>query len=474
MPIYLQFVLLSVSELIGHLHPALVHLPIGILLIALLLIWLSKKEKYNISYQVIKIVLLVGVFSALASCITGYVLSTEDDYEKPLVIWHMWMGFGVAIVSMFLYMKLARKEFDILYKILAVALLILVFITGHLGGSLTHGSDYLSLDFNADKDTVKIKPLVNVEEAKAYADVIQPIFQTRCYSCHSSKKQKGGLRLDKFDLIMKGGKDGKIIMAGNPDESDMIKRLLLPNENEDHMPPREKPQLSDKQIALLHWWIETGNDTAKKVKQLPQPEPIKSYLLSLQADHAEHKLPANIPSTPVEKADDKAVQQLKNKGVIVLPVAQNSNYLMANFVTATAITDKDLSLLLPLKKQLVWLKCGDTKIGDSALSFIAQCTNLTFLQLDNTSVTDKGLQALSSLQQLQSLNLVGTNITANGLEALKNLKQLQSLYLYQTKINKEEWSALQKEFPKTLIDSGGYNVPLFPDDTVVLKAPVYK
>jgi uncharacterized membrane protein len=461
-------------ELIGHLHPALVHLPIGILLIALLLIWLSKKEKYNISYQAIKIVLLVGVFSALASCITGYVLSTEDDYEKPLIIWHMWMGIAVAIASMFLYMKLARKEFDILYKTLAVGLLLLIFVTGHLGGSLTHGSDYLSLNFNADKDTIKIKPLANVEEVKAYDSVIKPIFQTRCYSCHSSKKQKGGLRLDKYDLILKGGKDGKVIMPDNPDKSDMIQRLLLPDEDDKHMPPRDKLQPDDKQIALLHWWIENGTDTLHKVKDLPQPEPIHGYLLSLQADHAEHKLPANIPSAPVEKADDKAIQQLKDKGVIVLPVAQNSNYLMANFVTATNISDKDLSLLLPLKKQLVWLKCGDTRITDSAMLFIAQCTNLTFLQLHNTLITDKGLQQLASLKQLQSLNLVGTKTTASGLEVLKNLKQLQSLYLYQTKVNKGDWTQLKKEFPKTLIDSGGYNVPLFPDDTVVLKAPVYK
>jgi uncharacterized membrane protein len=461
------------SEFIGHLHPALVHLPIGILLIALLLIWLSKKKKYKVSYEVIKIVLLIGVFSALLSCITGYILSTQDKYEKPLVIWHMWMGIGVAVASMLLYMKLARKEFDWIYKTLAIALLILIFITGHLGGSLTHGSDYLSFSSH-DKDTIKIKPLTNVEEAKAYDSVIRPIFQTRCYSCHSSKKQKGGLRLDEYDLIMKGGKDGKIIEPNNPDKSDLIQRLLLPDEDDKHMPPRDKPQPDDQQIALLHWWIENGTDTAHKVKDMPQPEPIHGFLLSLQADHAEKKLPANIPPTPVEKTDDKAVQPLKDKGIVVLPVAQNSNYLSVNFVTATSITDKDLVLLLPIRKQLVWLKCGNTKITDSALSYIAQCTNLIFLQLDNTLITDKGLQQLSSLQQLQSLNLVGTNITAQGLEALKNLKQLQSIYVYQTKIKKEDWPQLQKDFPKVLIDSGGYNVPLFPNDTVVLKAPVYK
>jgi cytochrome c/Leucine Rich Repeat (LRR) protein len=463
------------SEFIGHFHVALIHLPIGILLIALLLLWLRKNPKYNISYAVIKIILLIGVLSALLSCITGYVLSTTDNYEKPLVEWHMWMGFGVAIASMFLYMKFARNEFDIIYKALVVGLFILIIITGHLGGSLTHGSDYISFNFSNDKnDTAKIKPLANVQEVKAYDSIIRPILQTRCYSCHSSKRQKGGLRLDKFDLIMKGGKDGKIIKPGEPDNSDMIKRILLPDEDDKHMPPREKPQPDDKQIALLHWWIENGDDSLRKVKEMPQPEPIKSYLLALQVGHEEHKLPANIPSASVEKADSLAIQKLKNKGIIILPVAQNNNYLSANFVTATNVSDKGFELLLPLKKQLVWLKCGDTKITDSALSFIAQCTNLTFLQLDNTMITDKGLEKLSSLQQLQSLNLVGTNITANGLSALKNLKQLQSIYLYQTKIKKEDWAQLQKMFPKVLLDSGGYNVPLFPDDTVVLKAPVYK
>lgn len=463
------------SEFIGHFHVVLIHLPIGILLIALLLLWLRKNPKYNISHQVIKIILLLGVISALLSCITGYVLSTTDNYEKPLVEWHMWMGIGVAIVSMVLYMKVARNEFDILYTILAIGLFALIIVTGHLGGSLTHGSDYISFNFSSDEnDTAKIKPLNNVQEVKVYDSVIQPILQTRCYSCHSSKRQKGGLRLDKYDLMMKGGKDGKIITTGEPDNSDLIKRLLLPDEDDKHMPPREKPQPTDQQIALLHWWIENGNDTLRKVKDLAQPEPIKGFLLQLQVGHEEHKLPANVPSAPVEKADSISIQKLKDKGVIVLPVAQNNNYLSANFVTATNISDKDMALLLPLKKQLVWLKCGDTKIEDGALSFIAQCSNITFLQLDNTLITDKGLQKLSSLQALQSLNLVGTNITADGLMSLKNLKQLQSIYVYQTKITDKDWTALQKDFPKVLIDSGGYNVPLFPDDTVVLKAPVYK
>jgi hypothetical protein len=105
-------------------------------------------------------------------------------------------GIGVAVASMILYMKLAKKEFDIAYKLLAFSVLLLLIITGHLGGSITHGSDYLS--FGSEEDSIIIKPIPNVQEAKVYADIIQPIFQTKCYSCHSSRKQKGGLRLDKF------------------------------------------------------------------------------------------------------------------------------------------------------------------------------------------------------------------------------------------------------------------------------------
>jgi Leucine-rich repeat (LRR) protein len=154
---------------------------------------------------------------------------------------------------------------------------------------------------------------------------------------------------------------------------------------------------------------------------------------------------------------------------VVLPVAQNTNYLMANFITARPLTNADMQLLLPLKKQLVWLKLGSTSIGDSALSTIGQCNNLVRLQLERTAITDAGLAGLKSLKELKYLNLVGTKVTAKGLEQLKDLKKLQGLYLYQTQVEKSEWATLQKMFPKTHIDSGGYQVPTLESDTTVLK-----
>ena len=469
--------LLSITEFFGHFHPVVVHLPIGILLIALLLQWLSKKEKYHSFITAVPIVLLCGTVAALVSCISGYLLSISDDYDKSLVNWHMWMGIAVLTVSLLLYLREKNLLLIINKNLLSVGLLILVFVAGHLGGSLTHGSDYFTRPLknifsNDSLANATIKPIANVQEAVVYSDVIKPILQTKCYSCHNANKQKGGLRMDDSLLLLKGGKDGRVIETGNAAESEMIKRLLLPVDNDDHMPPREKPQLTEQQIALLHWWIDNNNDFAKKVKELEQPEKIKPVLLALQKPVEVKTASIDFPLKAVERADDKIVEQLKQSGIIVLPVVQNSNYLMVNFVTHPVVDKNDLQLLLKLKKQMVWLKLDNASISDEALSAIAQLENLTKLHLSHTNISDKGLQSLQSLSNLTYLNLVGTKVTAQGLLQLKQLKKLQSLYLYQTNINKSDWAILKKEFPTTQIDSGGYLVPVFITDTTLVKSDV--
>ncbi|MFL5789181.1 MAG: c-type cytochrome domain-containing protein [Flavisolibacter sp.] len=465
--------LISVSEFIGHFHPVMVHLPIGILLIGLLLQVLSSKEKYRISPEVIKIVLLTGMLTAIISCITGYMLSLSGDYAGDLVAWHMWMGIFVALASMLLCVKVIRQQFDYTHKLASFSLFALILITGHLGGSLTHGSDYLTAGWNNHSDSVivKQKNIPDIQQASAYTDVIQPIFQTKCYNCHGPRRQKGGLRMDDPAALMKGGKDGEVIKPGNADNSELMKRLLLPAMTDHHMPPKEKPQLTDRQIALIHWWIDQNADFIRKVKDLPQNDNIRQALLTLQSNHLEHKAPSSIPVTAVNRADEKALMALKNIGAVVIPVAQGSNYLSANFVTAYTLTDKDVSLLLPVKKQLVWLKLNDTRITDRSLSIISQCRSLTELNLSNTNITDQGIKQLASLDSLQLLNISGTKVTSASLLQLKNLKKLHSIYLYKSSVKPSEISTLQKAFPHVTIDTGNYSVPFLPTDTIILKPP---
>jgi hypothetical protein len=103
-----------------------------------------------------------------------------------------------------------------------------------------------ALECRADND-----PLV-------YTGIVKPIFASTCLSCHGEVKQKKKLRLDSLAAIMKGGKDGAVVVPGNVDKSDLIDRITLPLNDDDHMPPKGKPQLTDKQIMLLEWWVKAG------------------------------------------------------------------------------------------------------------------------------------------------------------------------------------------------------------------------
>ena len=463
------------SEFFGHFHVVLVHLPIGILLLACVFQWLERRPKFSSLHVATNIALLIGMICAILSALTGYLLSFSGDYDEGLVITHQWFGISVAAVSiaMFYYHnKAASFKTQVSISIL---LFVLIIITGHLGGSLTHGSDYLTKSWSLTSDTVALrKPIPNVQEAMVYPDVIQPILQTKCYSCHGKNKQKGKLRMDDSLRLMKGGKDGPVIIPGNVEKSEMAKRISLPREDDDHMPPKEKPQPTEQEIALIHWWIKSGASFDKKVKQLDQPEELKPALLALQNVQEKKIIVPDLPAKPVVKANDEAIKKLKDIGAVVDPVAQNTNYLSANFVTVTNPGDREIQLLLPLKEQLIELKLSGSSITDSALLVIAQFKNLMRLQLDHTKITDKGLASLRALEDLRYLNLVGTAVTEKGVMQLKDLKNLRSIYLYQTGVKKSEWKDLKKAFPKTLIDSGGYTVPFLPTDTIEVKPPKTK
>ena len=463
------------SEFFGHFHVVLVHLPIGILLLACVFQWLETRPKFASLHTATTIALMIGMICAILSALTGYLLSFSGDYDEGLVITHQWFGISVAAVSIAMFYYHSKSAPFKTKVSISILLFVLIIITGHLGGSLTHGSDYLTKSWNLSSDTVaQRKPIPNVQEAMVYSDIIKPVLQSRCYSCHGKNKQKGKLRMDDSLRLMKGGKDGPVIIPGNAEKSEMAKRLSLPRDDDDHMPPKEKPQPTEQEIALIHWWIASGAPFDKKVKQLEQPEELKPALLALQKVDVKKVIIPDLPSQPISKANDGAIKKLKDIGAVVEQVAQNTNYLSANFVTVRDPGNKEVQLLLPLKEQLIELKLGSSSISDSALLVIAQFKNLMRLQLGYTKVTDKGLANLTALQNLRYLNLVGTAVTEKGVLQLKDLKSLRSIYLYQTMVKKSEWNDLKKAFPKTFIDSGGYTVPFLPNDTMEVKPPKTK
>ncbi len=448
-------------EFIGRFHPLFVHLPIGILLIAVLFEWLSRKEKFKSLQASILPILLIGSVSAMLSCGTGFLLSQSGEYDSDLVGWHQWMGISLAIISSgYTWIKF-EKKFASFHKIISITVLIFLMITGHLGGSLTHGEDYLTAGFSFSSEHDFSKG--DLQQAIFYKDIVQPIFETKCYGCHGPSKQKGKLRLDAPEHILKGGKDGVVIVAGKADESDLVYRIHLPLDDEDHMPPKEKKQLTKQEIEILNVWISSGADFKKSLRETGQLAVVGKIVSEQKTESI-----SIVPSGQVIAADQSTLNQLQKLGVVILPVAANSNYLSANLINVTSL-DSVIDLLVQVKAQLVWLKAGQLPLTNVHVSKLAACSNLTRLSLDRTQITDEGLLHLKPLKNLQHLNLNGNQITTAGLINLKSLAALQSLHVYQTLVKPEDIESLKKSFP--YIEVGGYIVPSLPEDTVIMKVP---
>jgi uncharacterized membrane protein len=467
-----------ITQFFGRFHPVLVHFPIGILILAFLFECLSLLKAYRKIRSAIPLSLLLGALFAVASSFSGYFLSQEGGYDDNLLERHKTLGIATAIFSFiayFLYVragnffedKARRKKF---YLVLLIPLIILVSITGHFGGSITHGEDYLFDIVNSADEAVdpsiKLGAITDVDKAVLYSDVIQPILESRCYSCHSSRRQKGDLRLDGVAFIQRGGEDGPIIEAGRADSSELFSRLMLSLEDEDHMPPNEKPQPSSSEIALIQSWINEGADFEMKVSESNNVEKIKGYLISVVEQSHKEKL---IPDEDVEPGDEMVIANLSKNGIIVLPVSGESNYLSVSFVNKRSVSAEDIQSLLPLKRQIVWLDLSRTTVSDSEIAGITQLASLRRLNLEFTSLSDNGLQSVSSLSNLRYLNLVGTKITDEGLMQTAGLKNLKDLFIYQTAVTGTGIKNYSMKAPHVSIDSGGYQLPKMLTDSVVTK-----
>lgn len=466
----------------GRLHPVIVHLPIGFLVVAGILEVGRRLGKIGVGDDTISSVLFWSALSATVACVFGYLLSLGGGYDDELLDEHMWQGIGVAA---FAWVAWAVKSDWFTDRIpfssalyvpaLGVSLLLLV-AAGHHGGSLTHGSDYLTQytpePFRSlagipprKENEVKIEPIKDINQAMVYNQIVNPILQARCVQCHNAEKSKGDLRMDTPDMLKKGGEDGPIFVMGKGAESEMVKRCLLPLEDDHHMPPKGKTQLTDEQVTLLTWWIDQGAPFDKRVADLKVPDTVKPALASLggatgvgqggSAVASAGPAPVSpVLTMKVPAPDAKAVEELKKANLLVLPLSKEQNQVEVNAVNATSFSDAQAALLPKLSEQIVWLKLGDTQISDATLAQVGKLKNLQKLHLDQTKITDAGLKQLRPLANLEYLNLYGTGVTDAGLAELQNLKSLKTVYLWQTKTTEAGIANLKKAMPSLEVVGG--------------------
>jgi uncharacterized membrane protein len=282
----------------GHLHPLLVHLPIGMLTLLMVLelaAWFPSFKNANASAGFI---LALAAPLAVVAAVCGWLLSLEGGYDQSLLAWHKWLGIATAAGSVAAAILFWRKKFNS-YRAVLLFTAALLMAAGHLGGSLTHGSDFLTqyapgplkkmFDLTFGNSPAKPTVFKDPQQFSVFEAVVLPIFQNRCMVCHGPKKSKAGLRLDSFDGVMNGGDDGKVVVPGDLAGSDLPRRIQLPVDADDHMPPEGKPQLTPDEIALLKWWVDAGAPGKKMLSELQPPPDIAKILSAISVPAAPSK-----------------------------------------------------------------------------------------------------------------------------------------------------------------------------------------
>lgn len=452
---------------LGRFHPLFLHLPIGFLVLAVLLELASRTEKYVSLKPAVGFSLLLGALSALVAAILGLMLAQDGGYSEDLLSIHKWLGIALVVFSFgawILYVQKEKKQTATLKKAYIGSLAIMMAFlggAGHYGGSLTHGTTYLTQNMpNGLRKLVGMpvqegpKLITNLNEAEVFSDIIHPILEMRCNSCHNASKKKGELQMHTAEALKKGGENGDVFVAGDATKSMMIQRVHLPEVDEEHMPPKGKTQLTPEQIALLEWWIGEGAPFDKKVQEVAIAADIDEILQTLvdpNANKTEVEILLAEDTTPV---DGEKLNDFKSKGVMIKALSNNSNWLQVTIDKNLPVADLLSELSLAFPDQVTWLDLKETPITDAALAPISSFKHLTRLRLEKTAITDEAMSHLQGLNYLEFLNIYGSNVSDEGIEKLSDLRNLRRLYAWESGVSAEGAKKLEEKMGQLEVNLG--------------------
>jgi uncharacterized membrane protein len=266
-------------ELAARLHPVLVHFPIAFLMLAAGVEVFATLRRRPMS-PTTRLLTIVGMFASLAAVGSGLLNAQFEQGPKPSpeVLLHRNIGFIAAglTIAVGLHAIFVPTKRLIVFRLGLLGAAAAVGLTGHLGGSLTYGPDYLTTPLKRligiapqkspplVQTPARIPPAVTTEPNAAplpavaidFNTEILPILEKSCFSCHGPGKRKGGLRLDSRAAMLLGGKNGAAIVPGNAEESALITRVS--STDPDIVMPPEDPPLPPEQIDRLRAWIQSG------------------------------------------------------------------------------------------------------------------------------------------------------------------------------------------------------------------------
>jgi uncharacterized membrane protein len=451
--------------MIGRFHPVILHFPIVLIILAFILELLRRIRVLKTPDFVVTIILIAAAISTIVAIASGFLLYSSGDYSGVLMQQHLWIGVitGVCILITvsfyFIYHGNAK-----LYPLYAVGLLIsngAVAYTSHLGGSITHGEGYLTEYIpmiGSNGDTVKMK---DEREMLVYEDMIVPVFEAKCAGCHNDSRQKGEFSMTSFKTIVKGGDSGHPgIIAGNADSSEIYRRLILPEDDDDRMPPKGKTPMTKPETDLLKYWILKGADMKLRVVDLRSDSSVNvmiSHILPDLKRYRRKQMIARVKNEQLQRSLDTVARQL-NISIGKDTTADDNFYSVSMKFPPARLTNEQLRELAPFGEVFSKMSLVSSGIEDDGLYHIGQMTNVKELYLQKTNLNGSGLIYLKNLKQLEVLNLSYTKIDDKAVLELLNIPNLREVYLFQTKASPDVIKALQEYKPglKILMEEGPY------------------
>ncbi|HYV63238.1 MAG TPA: c-type cytochrome domain-containing protein, partial [Bryobacteraceae bacterium] len=261
-------------------HSVVLHFPIGFVVIAFLLELYSIARPSRDLRKAITFVLMASLVSAAAASALGLMRAGSNDYDAKTLELHKRAGLAVAFLTAaalgFQWLAVrneTKRYFKWCYQATLLTTIGALVYAGHQGGNLTHGSNYLVKNapyfvktMLEDEPEEESNPaVVTNEKDQFFIEKIQPIFEKKCGECHGAEKQKSGYRLDEKEVALKGGQSGETaIKPGDPLHSNLVRLILLPQTDDDAMPPEGKAMLTPEEIVNLIRWIEAGANFPSK------------------------------------------------------------------------------------------------------------------------------------------------------------------------------------------------------------------
>ncbi|MEM8891198.1 MAG: c-type cytochrome domain-containing protein, partial [Bacteroidota bacterium] len=393
--------------------------------------------------------LFAAIVSSLLSAFLGYFLFQSGAYEGQLINDHMWGAIYLSLILSLAGIAALYEKRKLRITALILANVLLVY-TGHLGGSLTHGENYLSEFFTSIE--VEDTPIMQKSRSEIllFDDLVLSVFRAKCLACHNENKAKGGLVMDSYSSLVAGGKSGKSMLDSlQAEEGELFKRLKLPLSHEEHMPPSGKAQLKEEEVAILDYWIRAGGYKDHKLGERERA-PALDNLIDAYIPKVAHLQILEMQEQRTHKeVSQELIPVAEDLGFVVeSDTGEDSlKYILSMRLPPEEITDADLIELLPYGDYISRISLISSAITDEGLYTLGQLGGLKKIVLAKTCVNGSGLPYLAQLPHLKSINLSESFVDDVGALELIHLKQLEEVYLLHAELSEKVRIALDEFLP---------------------------